>query len=129
KDQLPDRHASRIEAHYKRRDRARRHESARPFDVSDRLRQRLAHIRARMKEELDEADVLNRPRFDVLNARDVEKVIFVVRDKEAFHLRWIHAAIRLRDVDHRQVEIWKDVYGHALQREDRAERDANDSNK
>ncbi len=67
-----------------------------------------------MKEELDEADILNGSRFDVLNARDVEEVVFVIRNEEAFHLRRIHAAIRLCDVDHRQIEIRKDVHRHPL---------------
>src|SRR5262245_49245733 len=82
-----------------------------------------------MKEELDQSDVLNGFRFDVLDARDVQEVVFVVRDKIALHLRRVHAAVRLRDVDHRQVEVRKDVHRHPRQRENRAERDADDHDK
>ena len=37
----------------------------------------------RMEEEFDQPDTLNGFRFDVLDARDVEEVILVVRDDEA----------------------------------------------
>ena len=79
-----------------------------------------------MKEEFDEADTLNGLRLDVLDACDVEEVIFVVRDQIALHLRRIHPAVGLRDVDHWQIEIREDVYGHSRQRETRAERDGDD---
>ncbi|MCG3163611.1 MAG: hypothetical protein JMDDDDMK_05050 [Acidobacteria bacterium] len=113
KDELADGHAARVESHHERIDRARRHERFRPFNVGDDLRQRLAHISARMKEEFEQRDVLNRTRFDVLDAGDVEEVIFVIRSEKALHLRRIHSAVRLRDVDHRQIEIRKDVHRHS----------------
>src|SRR5437763_11336095 len=79
-----------------------------------------------MEEEFDQSDALNGFRFDVLDARDVEEVILVPRNDEALHLRRIYAAVGLRDVDHRQIEIWKDIHGHARQRKSRAERDGDD---
>ncbi len=129
KDKLSDRHAARVKTHDEGRHGARRHECARPLDISDGLRERLAHVRAGMEEEFDEPDILNGFRFDVLDACDVEEVILVVRDQVALHLRRVHPAIGLRDVDHRQVEIRKDVHRHSRVGENRAERDGNDSNK
>ena len=79
-----------------------------------------------MKEEFDEADTLNGLRLDVLDARDVQEVIFVVRDQIALHLRRSHPAVGLRDVDHRQIEIREDVHGHSRQRKTRAQRDGDD---
>src|ERR1700688_5189833 len=49
-------------------------------------------------------------------------MVFVVVDEIAFHLRWRHAAVRLRHVDDRQIEIWENINGHAHESEDRAER-------
>jgi len=62
-----------------------------------------------MKVELAQTDALDRFRFDVFNARDVEKVILVIRNQEALHLRRTYATVRLGDIDHRQIEIRKDI--------------------
>src|SRR4030095_12667644 len=126
KDQLAHRYAARVEAHHERIDRAGRHESLRTFDVRDHLRQRLAHVRARMEEELEQRDVLDRARFDMLNAGDVEEVILVIRREKALHLRRVHPAVRLRDVDHRQIEVREDVYGHSRDCKDRPQGYADD---
>ena len=48
-----------------------------------------------------------RLRFDALDAVDVEEVVLVVVGDVALHLRRAHAAVRLRDVDHRQIEMGK----------------------
>src|SRR5439155_16467359 len=81
-----------------------------------------------MKIELAETCALNRFRLDVLNAGDIEEVIFVIRNEEAFHLRRIHAAVWLGHVDNGQIEIRKDVHRHPLVSKDRTERDPYDQN-
>jgi hypothetical protein len=81
----------------------------------------LVHVRAGIELQLDDRGALDRLRFDVLDACDVEEVIFVVVGKETLHLRGIHAAIWLRDVDRRDAERRKDVARHALDCERGAE--------
>ena len=103
--QVADRHRAGVEAHDERADGAGRHERARAIDVADRLRQRLRHVGAGMKRQLQQAGVLDRLRLDALDAVDVEEVVLVVVDDVPLHLRRAHAAVRLRDVDDRQIEI------------------------
>src|SRR5258708_1375017 len=77
-----------------------------------------------MEEKLDQADVLDRLRLDVLDPADVEEVILVVEDEIAFHLRGVHAAVGLGDVDDGQVEFGKDVDGHSFHGKTRAQGDS-----
>jgi hypothetical protein len=74
-----------------------------------------------MEGQLEQRRVLNRLGLDALDAVDVEEVVLVVVRDVAFHLRRAHAAIGLSDVDHRQVEIWKDVGPHSSHRENGSE--------
>src|SRR5262249_26375164 len=76
--------------------------------------------------DLQQRYVLDRFRFDVLDAGDVEEVVLVVIGDESLHLRRVHAAVRLRDVDHRQVQVGEDVDRHARERETREEGDGQD---
>ena len=87
------------------------------------MRERLAHISSGLEVQLDQPDVLNRLRFDVIDARDVEEVVLVVIRQKAFHLLRIHAAVRLGDVNHRRVEIGKNVDGHACHGDHSAQND------
>ena len=77
-----------------------------------------------MKRQLQERHVLNRLRFDALDAADVEEVVLVVVREMAFHLRGAHAAVGLRDIDDRQIEVRKDVDRHPGDRQDGGERQA-----
>ena len=52
-----------------------------------------------MEHELHERRALYALTFDVIDSGDVQEVILVVIGDEPFHLRRIHAAVRLRDVD------------------------------
>ena len=54
-------------------------------------------------------------RLDVMDAADVEEVVLVVEGEQPFHLRGVHAAVGLDDVDDRQVEVGEDVDLHARQ--------------
>ena len=112
KDELSHRHAPGVVANDEWRDRSRRHEGSRPLDVRDDLRQCLAHVRPRMEEELDQADILDGTGLDVLDPGDIEKVVLVVGDEVALHLGGIHSSVRLRDVDDRQVEVREEVDRH-----------------
>jgi hypothetical protein len=76
------------------------------------LRQPLRHVGARMEIDFDQRNVLNRLRFDVVDAGDVQEVVLVVIREIPLHLCWIHAAIRLRDDDHRQIQVGEDVDRH-----------------
>ena len=79
-----------------------------------------------MERQLEQGGVLNRLRFDALDPVDVEEVIFVVVGDVPFHLRRAHTSVRLRHVDHRQIEIGKDVRTHAAHRKHGGQRDRND---
>ena len=61
------------------------------------------------KTELHQRRALDRLRFDVLDAVDVEEVVLVVVGEEPFHLRGVHAAVRLGHVDDGHAQIGKDV--------------------
>ena len=65
-------------------------------------------------------------RLDVVDAGDVKKVVLVVVGEIAFHLRGVHAAVGLADVHHRQVQAGEDVDGHLANRQDAAQRDADE---
>ena len=79
-----------------------RHEGPRAVDVADGLGHRLAHVGAGWKKSFMSAAPWIDLRFDVLDAGDVEEVVLVVVGDEPFHLRRVHAAVRLGDVDHRR---------------------------
>ena len=74
-----------------------------------------------MKREFQQSHVLDGFRFHGLNAGNVEEVIFVVVDEIAFHLRRRHSPVRLRDIDHRQIQVREDIDGHAQKSENRAQ--------
>ena len=102
--------------------RAGRHKRPGPIDVVDGLRHRLGHIRSRMKEQLHQGSALNVPGLDVVDSRDVEKMVLVIVGQIAFHLRRVHAAIRLSHIDHRQVQAGKDVDSHLPNRQKASQR-------
>ena len=77
----------------------------------------------RVELQLHDRGALDRLRLDVLDAGDIEEVILVVVRQVAFHLRRVHSAVRLRDVDRRYSERRKNIARHALQREQGAEHD------
>jgi len=122
-DQFAHRHAARVESGHERRHGSGRHESAGAVDIGDGLRHRGGHVGARMELEFDQRIALHRLRFDVLDARDIEKVVLVVVGQKPFHLRRIDSAVGLRDIDDRHAQVGKDVTGHAADEEERAQDD------
>src|SRR5207302_6141410 len=85
-NEIADGDASGVEAHHKWRHRSRRHEGACAIHIGDGLGERLCHVRARMKRELEKPDILDGLRLHALNACDVKEVILVVVNEIAFHL-------------------------------------------
>ena len=128
KDEVADRHASRIEAHHEGRYRVGRHEGPGAIDVADRFGHRLGHVRSGVEVQLHQGEALNVPGLDVVDAGDVEEMILVVVGEKAFHLRRVHAAVRLADVDHRQIEAGEDIDGHLLDRQQAAQADCDQRN-
>ena len=112
---VADRGASRVEADHERRHRAGRHERAGPVHLGHHLGHGLHHVGAGMEEDLHLREALDIAALDVMNARDVEEVVLVVEGEQRFHLRRVHAAVGLHDVDHRQVQIREDVDLHPTQ--------------
>ena len=76
-----------------------------------------------MEEQLHQGHALDVPRLDVMDAVDVEEMIFVIVGEQPFHLRRVHAAVGLADVDDRQVEVGEDVDRHAVDRQAAGQRD------
>lgn len=70
-----------------------------------------------MEKDLHLREALDIAALDVMNARDVQEVVLVVEREQRFHLRRIHAAVRLHHVNHRQIERRKDVDLHPRERE------------
>ena len=70
-----------------------------------------------MELELDQRHALDRFALDVLDAGDVEEVVLVIVGDEPFHLRRVHAAVRLGDVEDGHAEIREDVARHAIKRQ------------
>jgi hypothetical protein len=79
-----------------------------------------------MNRQRQQRRVLDRLRLDALDAVHVEEVVLVVVGEVAFHLRGAHPAVRLRDVDHRKVEIGKDIDARAADGKRRRQRDGDD---
>ena len=71
------------------------------------------HVRAGIERQLDEGDLLDAVRFDVLDAVDVLEIQLELIDDQPFHLGRAHAVEVLDDVDLRQIEGRKDVDAHA----------------
>jgi hypothetical protein len=67
-----------------------------------------------MELELDQPYPLDRFAFDVFDAGDVEEVVLIIVNDEPFHLRRVHAAVRLGHIQDGHPEIWEDVPGHAI---------------
>ena len=67
-------------------------------------------------------------RLDVVDARDIEEMILVIVRQETFHLRRVHAAVGLADVDHREVQRGENIDGHLPNRQEPAQADANQRN-
>ena len=61
--------------------------------------------------------------LDVVDAVDVEEVVLVVVGEQPLHLRRVHAAVGLGDVDDGQVQVGEDVDRHAVDGQAAAQRD------
>src|SRR3981189_2953407 len=70
-----------------------------------------------MELELDQPYALDRFAFDMLDARDVEEVVFIQFYDKPLHLRRVHPAVWLGYIQDGHPEIWKDVPGHAVDRQ------------
>ena len=116
KDQLADGDAAGIESRHKRGHGAGRHEGARAIHVANGFRDGLIHVGALMEGELHQSGALDAFAFDAIDSRDVEEMILVVIRDVAFHLRGIHAAVRLGNVDGGIADLGEDIDGHALNR-------------
>ncbi len=101
--QIADRHATFVQAHDHRRQRARRH--ARHGAIGHRHHGGLghAHVRAGKERQLDQRHLLNAARLDFADAVDVLEQQLELVDDQAFHLRGTHAAVLQKDVDPRLV--------------------------
>jgi hypothetical protein len=62
----------------------------------------------------------------VFDAGDEEEVEFVIVDDEPFHLRRVHTAERLRNINYRDAQIRKDVPRHPIECEKPDQRRRND---
>ena len=102
--------------------------NARAVDVADGFGHCLGHVRARVEVQFHQRHALDILRLDVVDAGDVEKVVFVVVRQVSLHLRRVHAAVWLADVYDRQVQTGEDVNRHLANCEDAAQRDADKSN-
>ena len=118
--QEADGYAAGIETRDEGRNGTRRHEGACAIHIAHRLPHRLLHVRAFPEGQLHEGCALHALAVHRLNARDVEEVVLVVVGEESFHLRRVHAAIRLCDVDDRIADLRKDVHPHAAYRHEEA---------
>ena len=83
----------------------------------------MGHVGAGMKLQLQQGSPLDGLRLHMLDARDVEEMVFVVIRQVAFHLRRVHAPVGLGDIDCRNAQRGEDVAGHLLQRQPRPQHD------
>ncbi len=121
-DQQAHRHAARIEAGDEGLHGSRRHECFGAVHIADRLRHGLRHVGTLMEDQLHQRRALDALALYVIDARDVEEVILVVIRQEAFHLRRVHPAIGLCDIDSRIAHLWKDIDRHPLDGQNGAKR-------
>ena len=81
--------------------------NARAIDVTDGLTHGRCHVRALVKHQLHESGSLDTLALDVIDSGDVQEVILVVVREEPFHLRGIHAAVRLSHIDGGVTDLGK----------------------
>jgi hypothetical protein len=79
-----------------------------------------------MEVELHDRHSLHILGFDVVNPADVQEVVLVIVRQQAFHLRRVHPAVGLADVDDRQVQVREDVDRHPERRQDAPQRHGDD---
>ena len=82
---------------------------SRPGDVADRLGHRLGHVGTGLEKQLHHRHALDIPALNVMDARDIKKLILVIVGEKPLHLGWVHAAVGLGEVDDRQTEVGEDV--------------------
>ncbi len=107
--QLPYRQRAGIETQDKRRLRTRWKARLGAGAVGRDLRRSLRHIRPFIKSELDEGQSLDIPGFDALYAAHVQEQVHILFTKIGLHLVGSETAIRMGDIDHRQIEIREDI--------------------
>ncbi len=69
---------------------------------------------------------MNRLALHAINSRDVEEVILVVIRDVPFHLRRVHAAVRLRDINGRIAHLRENIDRHSPRGQHRKERDGDE---
>ena len=74
-----------------------------------------------MEHDLHQSHALDVFGFHVFDACDVKEVVLVVVRQVAFHLRRIHAAVRLRHENSGRAQLRENVDGHPAQRENGAQ--------
>src|SRR5438445_4652817 len=65
-----------------------------------------------MELQFDDRRALNGLGLDVLDAGDIQEMVFVIISEITFHLGGVHAAIRLRDVNRRNAESRENIARH-----------------
>ncbi len=120
------RNTSGVIAHNERGDGAGRHECARAVHVPDHLGHRLAHVRLGVEDQLHQRHALNVFGLHVLDAGDVEEMIFVVVGEIAFHLRGIHPAVGLSNVNSGRAQLGENIDLHLPDGQDGSERNGDD---
>src|SRR5579875_159319 len=116
-DEEAHRHVADVEPDDEGGNRARRHVSAGALHLRHHLRHGIGHIGARLEVDVHDRGAPNRARGDVVDAAYVKEVLLIEGDDVTFHLRRIHAAVRLNDRDARQIELGENVHLHARQRQ------------
>ena len=104
------------------------HEGAGAVHIGDDLGHGGGHVGAGVKLEFHQGRALDGLRLYVLDAGDVEEVIFVVVGDVALHLGGVHAAEGLRNVDRGDAERGKRIARHALESERGTEADRDNEN-
>ena len=104
------------------------HEGAGAVHIGDDLGHGGGHVGAGVKLEFHQGRALDGLRLYVLDAGDVEEVIFVVVGDVALHLGGVHAAEGLGNVDGGDAEWGERIARHALESEGGTEADRDNEN-
>jgi hypothetical protein len=128
--ELQDRHRRRVVGDDVRRQRAGRQDAQDRCRIRRGLGDRAIDVGARVKEDLDDRDAVQRLRFDVLDVLDIGcERAFIVRGDALRHVLCGESVVGPDDAHHRNVDVRKDIRrrSHDRERADQEQQEREDN--
>ena len=113
KNEITNGDASRVQLHNQRGQHIRRHAGLRSVRLTHDRGHCFSHVRARIEDELNERNLTDAARFNVLDAIHILERQLELVDEQTFHLSRVHAAVVAEDDNLRLIDWREDIHPHA----------------